>query len=191
MENRYNLDNLEASFKLFLTAGNRRPRTDSQSESGAGVKNNLMPVSIKNYLSDIRHFLGWLIFYLRANSLPKEQLQAVDDESFIWVSLINKQTIFEYRSYMQENKLPNKSVNRRLSTVRKFCSFCISQGWLKENPAKQITNVGLMERPKILTQEDVLLQFEQSLLDENLDSQTIKNYLNDVQELLSVAAVTR
>ena len=168
MQKRYNFDNLEASFKVFLTAGNKNK------------------VTIKNYLSDIRHFLGWLTLYFRAKSLSKEQLSTNNNESFIWLSLINKQTIFDYRSYMKENRLPDKSINRRLSTVRKFCSFCISQGWLKENPAKQIENVGLMERPKILTQKDVLLQFEQSLLDENLDNQTIKNYLSTAQELLSI-----
>jgi len=168
MEKRYNFDNLEASFKVFLTAGNKNK------------------VTIKNYLSDIRHFLGWLTFYLRANSHTKEQSPIINNESFGWVSLIIKQTIFDYRSYMKENRLPNKSINRRLSTVRKFCTFCISQGWLKENPAKQIGNVGLMEKPKILTQEDILVQFEQSLLDEDLDNQTIKNYLNNVREMLSI-----
>lgn len=168
MEKRYNLDNLEASFRVFLTAGNKNK------------------ITIKNYLSDIRHFLGWFTFYFKANKQAKEKTLPINNESFAWISLINKQTIFDYRNYMKENRLPNKSINRRLSTVRKFCSFCISQGWLKENPAKQIENVGLIERPKILTQEDVLLQFEQSLLDKNIDNQTIKNYLGDVREMLSI-----
>jgi hypothetical protein len=34
-----------------------------------------------------------------------------------------------------------------LSTLRKFCTFCISQGWLKTNPAKEISNnsIGIKE----------------------------------------------
>jgi hypothetical protein len=48
MENRYNFYNLEASFKNFLLAGNK------------------LPVTIKNYLSDLRHFLGWFIFKCKA-----------------------------------------------------------------------------------------------------------------------------
>src|SRR3989338_4772842 len=108
MSDTYNLYNLEAPFKQYLLAVNHKS------------------VSIKNYLSDIRHFFGWMTLYSKSKQL---------------ISIIDEKSIIEYKSYLSENNIPHKTINRRLSTIRKFCSFCISQGWLKENPAKQISNI--------------------------------------------------
>ena len=117
MSETYNLYNLEAPFEEYLVAGNQKA------------------VSIKNYLSDVRHFFGWLILYFKSNKIQIESEATITQ--FITVKVIS-----EYRSYLSENNIPHKTINRRLSTIRKFCSFCISQGWMKENPAKQILNIG-------------------------------------------------
>ncbi|MEK7633882.1 MAG: phage integrase SAM-like domain-containing protein, partial [Patescibacteria group bacterium] len=116
MPNTYNLYNLEAPFKQFLLAGNQKA------------------VSIKNYLSDVRHFFGWLILYFKSHKIQIES--EVTITQFITTSVIS-----EYKSYLESNNIPHKTTNRRLSTLRKFCSFCISQGWMKENPAKKISNI--------------------------------------------------
>ncbi len=105
MEKGYNLYNLEPQFREFLIA------------------ENISPISLKNYLSDLRYFFGWM----SSKSLKVES--------------INKELVEEYRKYLLDNNLPHKTVNRRLSTLRKFCTFCISQGWMKENPAKKIGNI--------------------------------------------------
>src|SRR3990167_6549789 len=112
MSKTYNLYNLEALFKEYLSAGNQKA------------------ISIKNYLSDFRHFAGWMI------SKVKDQRSKIKDEE-----IISANDISEYKSYLESNNIPHKTINRRLSTLRKFCSFCISQGWMKENPAKRISNV--------------------------------------------------
>ncbi len=151
MVNVYNLDNLEASFREFLLAG------------------NFQPTSIRNYLSDFRHFAGWANYHVAKSQLAKKT-------DFIDADLIEK-----YRSYLVENKLPIKTVNRRLSAVRKFCSFCISQGWMKENPAKRIKNVSL--RFEI---EPVLRQYEEDLRKENIDQEMRQNNLTTIQEFLSI-----
>ena len=46
MDKQYNFYNFEASFKKFLLA------------------ENVSPITLKNYLSDLRHFLGWTILKL-------------------------------------------------------------------------------------------------------------------------------
>ena len=115
MQKGYNLYNLEPQFKNFLAA------------------ENISAISLKNYLSDFRHFAGWLDFYLSSHP-------TLDTGDI--ATILTPNTLSEYRGYLVENKLPNKTINRRLSTVRRFCSFCISQGWLKENPAKKISNIG-------------------------------------------------
>ncbi|MGB9707503.1 MAG: tyrosine-type recombinase/integrase [Microgenomates group bacterium] len=178
MNQGYNLYNFEASFKKFLLAG------------------NVKPVTVKNYLSDLRHFMGWLIFKLKT----KNQKLKIDEDPVEFLAFITPELIENYKNYLIENKIPLKTTNRRLSTLRKFFSFCINQGWLKENPAKKISNVRLFDWPifkknqlsanqeKITNPnaKKILNQFHQDLLKENLDEKTIKNYLNDVKEFLSV-----
>src|SRR3989344_3897007 len=129
MQKGYNLYNVEPQFRKFLVA------------------ENISAISLKNYLSDFRHFAGWLDFYLSSHSvIPRDHSvilsEAKDPDAGIIVSVLTPEILSEYRGYLVENKFPHKTINRRLSTVRRFCSFCISQGWLKENPAKKISNIG-------------------------------------------------
>lgn len=119
-DNRYNLYNFEAIFREYLT------------------QDNVSTLTLKNYLSDLRHFLGWISFHLHS----KENMQTQSFASYAdMAALINAQVVVEYKSYLETNALPPKTINRRLSTLRKFCSLCVKQGWLQENPAKQVSNI--------------------------------------------------
>ena len=121
--NQYNLYNLEASFKKFLISGNK----------------NLSLVSLKNYLSDLRHFFAWFFFTLKSDSKNIDNLEIPN----IITNFLNKLLIARYKTYLVENNVPVKSANRRLSTIRKLCKFFLSQGWIKENPSKEISNISL------------------------------------------------
>ncbi|GIW64535.1 MAG: hypothetical protein KatS3mg092_0468 [Patescibacteria group bacterium] len=125
----YNLYNLEPQFKNFLIA------------------ENFSPISLKNYLSDFRYFVGWLnnnikyqIHYLK-DKIKNKDLQNLS----IFLTLIDLDFLNLYKKYLLENNTPLKTINRRLSTIRKFFSFCISQGWLKENPAKKVSNISHLQ----------------------------------------------
>jgi len=120
MKKQYNFYNLEASFKNFLLAGNKTS------------------VTIKNYLSDLRHFLGWMILKFKVQSASWQTKFEVDAEPENIVQMITPELIDEYRTYLEENKVPGITIKRRLSTLTKFCSFCISQGWIKTYPIKQL-----------------------------------------------------
>jgi site-specific recombinase XerD len=157
MDKRYNFYNFEASFKKFLLA------------------ENVSPITLKNYLSDLRHFLGWLMFYWKSHFSNTAFL--IDQNLIEILKQVHDDTIEKYKSYLIANNLPLKTINRRLSTLRKFFSFCISQGWLKENPAKKIQNLKL----KI---DSIISSFALSLEKENLDQKTIKSYLEVIQEFL-------
>jgi site-specific recombinase XerD len=163
MPKTYNLYNLEAPFKEYLLAGNQKP------------------ISIKNYLSDIRHFFGWLILYFKSKDIR------VQSETTI-TQFITTNTISEYKSYLSENHAPHKTINRRLSTLRKFCSFCISQGWIKENPAKKVNNITPSSViPKSGSEiDDILKIFSQDLLKDNLDSKIVNSYCGDIKEFLGL-----
>ena len=127
---RYNLDNFEASFREFLQNNHVR----------AGRDLPLQSISIKNYLSDLRHFMGWFTFYLHSRHSDGPKPETADLSTI--ASLIDFEAVSSYKMYLESNALPVKSVNRRLSTLRKFCTFCIQQNWMKENVAKRVGNVG-------------------------------------------------
>lgn len=116
MQKQYNVSNLEAEFKQYL------------------VSVNSSPISIKNYLSDIRHFIGWV----RLNrNLSKENI--VDPSSFF--TAMNGEIMASYIAYLNDPGIPIASINRKLSCLRKFFTFAISQGWTEENIPKKIRNI--------------------------------------------------
>ena len=118
----YNLYNLEPKFKNFLHA------------------ENISSVSLRNYLSDLRHFIGWLATsnkYQENNSLAEN------------ISSLNSEIIEEYKDRHIKSGLPHKTINRRLSALRKFFLFCQKEGLLKENPAKKVSNVSLVKKSQI------------------------------------------
>ena len=157
MDKWYNFYNFEASFKKFLLA------------------ENVSPITLKSYLSDLRHFLGWTILKLKAQN--KKNFENLSPLEFL--NQIDESLVEEYKNYLVVNAIPAKTINRRLSTLRKFFSFCISQGWLKENPAKKIQNLKL-------NIDSIISSFALSLEKENLDQKIIKSYLEVVQEFLSL-----
>lgn len=195
MSDQYNLYNIEALFKKFLIAGIEvsTEKTDNMNFTDFTDKTerkSLKKISIKNYLSDLRHFLGWLILYLKSkhhhlivnfstyDSLPTqiEIIKQIDDK-----------IVQEYKSYLAENKIPIKTINRRLSTLRKFFSFCISQGWLKENPAKKIENLKIKTKNEDWEAQKklILYKFQVDLLKENIPQKTVNSFVNDVEEFLN------
>lgn len=174
----YNLYNFEAPFKDYLIAGNAKP------------------ISIKNYLSDFRHFSGYFASVLsqtaegslnanlktKSSELSTPALTTQNDT----IALITSNLIYKYKGYLESNHVPPKTINRRLSTLRKFCSFCIAQGWMKENMAKRIPNVKVEFSRLIAGNKhisslpvDVIRQFQSDTDTENSD-------LEDINEFISI-----
>lgn len=159
----YNLYNLQASFKKYILSGNAK----------------LSPVSIRNYQSDLRHFLGWYVFYLKASPKYTRFLGDFESDSSLF-SILDEKIVEEYKQYLRLNRIPFKTINRRLSTLRKFCSFCISQGWLRDNPAKKIANSGTVKEYKFFLNE-----FKGALEKDELIPLEIRGVVSDVEEFLS------
>lgn len=96
----YNLYNAEAQFKIFLVAG------------------NISDVSIRNYLSDYRHFCGWA-----EGNTPRSAL----DKTEVDTSLFSG-----YQTYLLGSRLPPSTVKRRLSTLRKLLEFFRATGLIED-----------------------------------------------------------
>lgn len=155
----YNLYNLEANFRTYLSA-----------------VINLKAISIKNYLSDLRYFIGWYT-------------QHAQNESFL-TSLENltSEHIEAYKSYLLSNNLPTKTINRRLSTVRMFCKYLISQNILTSNPAQHIVNMGTKAKKAFSNPQSglSLSEFAHFLSAKEFSPEHISRTESDINEFLSI-----
>lgn len=155
----YNLYNLEANFRTYLSA-----------------VINLKAISVKNYLSDVRYFIGWYTkhtqfdtFQTSLESLAPEHLEA-------------------YKAYLLHNNLPVKTINRRLSTVRMLARFLIDQNILTSNPAQHIVNMGVKTKksPSPLTPGISLSAFAHFLSTKEYSAEDIQKAEGDITEFLSI-----
>jgi site-specific recombinase XerD len=137
------------------------------------------PVTAKNYLVDVNHFLNWL---------AKEtgvKYQIVGKAIF---GLFTEETLNEYKTNLLLCQTPLSTLNRRLSALRKFGEFGKEQEWLKENPAEKITNATKTSFTTLSTNkqpnEEILEKFSTHLEKEKASPITIKNYLSDLRHFL-------
>ncbi len=110
MGNRYNFLHFEAEYRIYLGALNTKP------------------VTIKNYLSDLRYFFSWLKSHFQVDGASYDELS----------SLLSKSAIAQFYTHIEREKTNESTVKRRISTIRSFVSFCVKQRWLTENTAKLI-----------------------------------------------------
>jgi site-specific recombinase XerD len=166
MDKRYNFYNFETLFKQYLLAENNSS------------------ITIKNYLSDLRHFIGWAILKLprEAWSRSAGKIEEIDSKEFI--ALIDVPLIDEYKQYLITNNIPQKTINRRLSTLRKFFTFCILQSWRKDNPAKKVNNL-IADKNELLSNFKHYLTQKKALADSEIEniSDDINSFLNFISYL--------
>jgi site-specific recombinase XerD len=128
----------------------------------------------KNYLADFGQFLGWL---------KQKTGTSYGGAGLSLLGLFTLETFSEYKANLLRIRTPLATINRHLSTLRKFCAFAKTQGWLKENPASEIKNVSkpTEQRPTEL----VIKNFRDHLQKERVSPMTIRNYLSDIRHFLA------
>ena len=137
-------------------------------------------VSIKNYKSDINHFLAWAILKLKS-------LGSYADNVIELTPFINRDFFNEYKNYMVENNIKIKTINRRLSSLRNLSDFLYSSQILDRDYMQGIQNVGIgTPTPMRVKDRDIVERFRESLIkDENVSPNTVKNYVSDVRGFLA------
>mgnify|MGYP001123228669 CR=1 FL=1 len=130
---------------------------------------NLSSLTVKNYVADVKNFLSWLNQKYHIN-------YRLTDQSFF--HLLTAETIEQYKKDLLSQKTPLSTLNRRLSTLRKFGQFAQSQGWLVKNPASTVENVQISET-------NILAAFGGYLEKEKVSSATLKNYLSDLRHFIN------
>lgn len=160
--------------------------------------------SIRSYVSDLRHFLGWLFFFLETNHI---KIQGVDEKWEVGrevgnggnprltshphpVALlkhVNQKVLEAYKDYLVNNNVPTKTINRRFSSLRRFGLFCQSQNWspstpLGMNPFETLRNIS----SNLPFPEDKchLAEFRGELWKKGASKSTIKNYLADIKQFI-------
>ena len=137
-------------------------------------------VSIKNYKSDISHFLAWATLRLKTYGNYAESILEI-------CPFINHDFFNEYKNYLVENKTKEKTINRRLSTLRNFSTFLYFSQLVDKDYMRGIQNVGIgiLSSMQEKTQ-DIVDKFRDSLIkSEKVSANTVKNYVADVRSFLT------
>lgn len=141
-------------------------------------------ISIKNYKSDISHFLAWAMLKLKSFGSYADSASEI-------APFINKGFFNDYKNYMIENSLKIKTINRRLSSLRSFSALLYSTHSVDEDYMVGIQNVGIGILSSVQEKSrDIVESFRNSLTeDKKISANTIKNYVADVRSFLNWTAV--
>lgn len=141
------------------------------------ISQKISLVSIKNYAVDLRNFLEWFTLHLMTKRIAFDE-----NRPFTIGENVTREELNEYRDFLIHNKSPVKTINRRLSSLRKFGSFLVSQSWQTTNPAREITNTGLKQNSPVSENQLILNHFKEDLKQEGISDVTIKNYITDINQ---------
>ncbi len=120
----------------------------------------LAPVSIVNYLADVKKFLRWL---------NKPQISTGD--------------FTEYIHYLLSIKTPVSTLRRCRSSLKMFGCFLKAENIMLENPILLMQNINLtLESAKVSDIKNVIDEFGRMLTAQNLSRATVVNYLSDLKQ---------
>ena len=106
----------------------------AQYERRLCVEEDLTNVTIRNYLSDLRHFAAWC---------ESSWKQGREEDLAFTPERVTTPTITDYRAYLQQvlHLKPN-SVNRSLISLKRYFAWLLSIGQVRYDPAKVVKLVG-------------------------------------------------
>ena len=106
-----------------------------------GKHEDLSAPTVRNYLSDLRHFAGWY----EASYFEGTQ---GDEGACFDPTVITTPAITAYRSWMQHTaRLKPATVNRRLVTLNRYFAWAVEQGLISLDPAKPVKQVPVVQAP--------------------------------------------
>ena len=133
------------------------------------VSVNNSNVTIRNYLSDTRYFHGWLI---TTSFYSKDTL------------LLNSDMLLAYKAYLVAVGLPIKTVNRRLSSMRKLCSFLRNQAIIDSFPEQSVSNVIINKNSPLETELNSNKLISSKLLSD-MKRDKVEYHLQNIQDFIT------
>jgi site-specific recombinase XerD len=177
--------------------------------NSSGVK-SLSPSTVKNYLSDTRHFLLWLQKAIQEPEIKPEHITpavikaygsdlqetnptnhkdqnskaSVTSDSEAQTKALNSENSQNSKPINTNSSHPSSlaTTNRRLSSLRRFGQFLETSKLLSTDPTSDLLNPN--PTTKFTTMGRILTQYQNFLKDEELSNSTIKNYLSDLKSYL-------
>lgn len=135
----------------------------------------ISPKSHKNYRSDISHFSDWFLLAIRRWGVVTSNFSDI-------IPFINHKSVKEYKHFLIKNQVADKTVNRRLSTLRHLSRFLVATQILDFDFMKGIANISLVPGTDTCP---LIPKFEKYLGKEKASDNTIRNYVNDVKQFLT------
>ncbi len=133
--------------------------------------------SHKNYRSDLSHFANWTVLKIRSFGSYVETLTET-------VPFLSNELAQEYKNYMVDAAIPNKTINRRLSTLRHFGKSLLAAELIDLDFTSGIENIS--EKKIVKTNlTPIISEFGSYLEAEKISKNTIKNYLSDTRQFLA------
>ena len=97
------------------------------------IEEDLTAATIRNYLSDLRHFAAWCESMWQRGG---EHSQPFTPEA------VTSPTLTHYRTYLQTRQLKPNSINRFLISLKRYFAWLITTGQLTYDPARVVKLVG-------------------------------------------------
>jgi site-specific recombinase XerD len=85
---------------------------------------------------------------------------------------------------MSDNKVPAKTINRRLSTLRHLSKCLVESQILDSDFMKDIENISLGRKQKVGV-GPIVEDFRSYLEDQKVSKSTVKNYVSDINQFLT------
>ncbi len=109
----------------------------AQYEQTMRLQEDLTLASLRNYLSDVRHFIAWYEIH-EAERTGDDQKQNDFD-----VQAITTPTLTRYRTYLQTVlRQKSASVNRSLISMKRYFGWALQQHLIDYNPSSAVKLVG-------------------------------------------------
>jgi integrase/recombinase XerC len=106
----------------------------AQYERRLHTEEDLTAVTIRNYLSDLRHFAVWC---------ESVWSQGREEKSPFIPGAVTTPMLTDYRTYLQQElHLKPNSVNRSLISLKRYFAWLLSTGQTRYDPAKVVKLVG-------------------------------------------------
>src|SRR5947209_2614936 len=105
----------------------------AHTERGLCIEEDLAVATIRNYLSDLRHFAAWCEFIWQ---------QGREDRRSFTPEAVTTPTLTLYRTYLQALQHKPNSINRSLISLKRYFARLIARGQLTYDPAKVVKLVG-------------------------------------------------
>jgi len=134
--------------------------------------------SIRFYKSDVFSFVSWVKLEVKKTGIFIEDFRGL-------LPFIKSSFAEDYKNNLISKGIPKATINRKLSTIRKFSDYLRSKELLSFDFAKDLQNIPLSASKKTLHFNEITDNFKKHLEKNKASRNTIKNYLADIHHFLN------